>query len=770
MVEDINTKSCITGPIKFDFYTKDIKRAALGFWCVMMERKLFDEIGLLDEIFSPGMGEDGDFCIKAEMAGHDIVQVPLNENDSHMFGDKTGVEKAWSTFPIMHRGSATFGHGDYKDLIARNKKILDDRYGSPNTIGNNMNDIKYSIVIPTFQHCDDLLKPCIESIIEHTDLDNVEIIVVANGCTDNTAKYVDELKEREIPVKLVWSDEALGYTKATNEGIKIAKGEYVVLLNNDTLMLPQSRNLWLQLLEEPFSKKEMGLTGPLQLYDNYANAPVLIFFCVMIKRELFDKIGLLDESFSPGGGEDIDFTIRARAAGYDAQVITETTFNGGTNVGNFPIWHKDNKTFGEIPEYTNWIVKRNGHLNCKRYNKNIKLNLGSGGVDYPGYLSVDLYDKRAHIIMDIEKNMDFEDNSVTEILASHIFEHFSPYKIESILKEWFRILKPGGKLIMEMPNIEELCRNFITADYQKRFGILNAIYGSVNTTDVGERSDITSPHLFGWWPEAIWQYLRLTGFDDIVFGPEQIPHPESNFRTEAIKPNVKPTTPKIDHERLKSQEPAIYSEIFEVNTYQLKEDDVRGKTVIDAGANLGYFSLKCIEMGAKFVVAVEAQPTIYKLGLLPNISEYNILPSMLALTDKDGETVHIENQHVGSHIGGTSGESVMTVKLETLINSPHLKDAHDMVLKLDIEGSEYDVLLNSSNECLRRFKTIFLEVHGDSNPNPQYKGSDIIHKRLSSAGFVMVHAIQQFGGWAKDDQYYTQEWMDIFVEKWVRNT
>lgn len=395
-------------------------------------------------------------------------------------------------------------------------------------------NIKYTIVIPTYNHCDDLLIPCIESIRKYTDTRNIEIIVVANGCTDGTRDYVKSLGDL---AKLIWVDEAIGYTKATNLGIKEAKGEFVVLLNNDTELLPQNQNTWLTMMEEPFSDPKMGLTGPLQLYDNYAGSDVLIFFCVMIRRSLFDEIGILDEIFTPGGGEDIDFTVRANLAGYKSKVVTPTTYSveAGTNSGGVPIWHKNNRTFGEIPEYGRYIVKRNGLINCKRYNKNIKLNLGAGGIEYPGYLSVDLYDPRAHIQMDITK-LDFEDGTVEEILASHVFEHLNPYKSIDILKDWLRVLKPGGKLIMEMPDIEQLCKRFVTASTGERYGILNAIYGSVNTTDSGDPSEITSPHLFGWWPQSMYDHLWNSGYTDIVFMSEQIPHPESNFRVEARKP------------------------------------------------------------------------------------------------------------------------------------------------------------------------------------------------------------------------------------------
>jgi GT2 family glycosyltransferase len=152
---------------------------------------------------------------------------------------------------------------------------------------------------------------------------NVEIIVVANGCNDNTREYVSSLGNT---TKLIWSEEAIGYTRATNLGINTAQGEYIVLLNNDTELLTQYKNCWLDMLVAPFQDSTVGLTGPLQLYDNYAASDVLIFFCVMISRKLFDAIGTLDEIFSPGGGEDIDFTVRANLAGYKSQVIAPTTF------------------------------------------------------------------------------------------------------------------------------------------------------------------------------------------------------------------------------------------------------------------------------------------------------------------------------------------------------------------------------------------------------------------------------------------------------------
>lgn len=227
--------------------------------------------------------------------------------------------------------------------------------------------MKYSIVIPTFNHCDDLLKPCIESLKRYTDLDDIEIVVVANGCTDNTRQYVESLTEN---VKLLWYPEAIGYTLATNAGIKVAQGEYVLLLNNDIEILECERNSWLKRLTQPFiDNPKMALTGTLKLFDHDIKHDFIVFCCALIKHDVFYKIGLPDEIFSPGYGEDIDFSMRVLAAGLEWKCVDETKPINGMHIGNFPIWHKGTKTFGEVPSYGTVTVPKNRQLLIERYNK-----------------------------------------------------------------------------------------------------------------------------------------------------------------------------------------------------------------------------------------------------------------------------------------------------------------------------------------------------------------------------------------------------------------
>ena len=107
----------------------------------------------------------------------------------------------------------------------------------------------------------------------------------------------------------------------------------------------------------------------------------------------------------------------------------------------------------------------------------MKLNLGCGGLAVPGFIGVDLYDDRAEVKMDI-KALTYEDNSVDEIFSSHVIEHFDFWEAIKVLKEWHRVLKPGGILDIETPDMLGSCKRFINSD---EVGRLN-LYGHFFST------------------------------------------------------------------------------------------------------------------------------------------------------------------------------------------------------------------------------------------------------------------------------------------------
>lgn len=223
--------------------------------------------------------------------------------------------------------------------------------------------MKYSIVIPTYNHCEDLLVPCVNSILTHSRMTDVELIISANGCTDSTQEYLTQLQHQfgEIGMqdhfKYVWHDSALGYSKACNQGIQASTTDLIVLLNNDTILLPQSHNFWLDALATPFTQSDQtGISCVVKSWSDPAAHDFAIFFCVMIHRKVFDRIGLLNEAYGKGGGEDTEFSIECERAGFKVTECLPKTWShtAHTFTGQFPIYHKGEGTVHDVNLVPDW--------------------------------------------------------------------------------------------------------------------------------------------------------------------------------------------------------------------------------------------------------------------------------------------------------------------------------------------------------------------------------------------------------------------------------
>jgi len=95
----------------------------------------------------------------------------------------------------------------------------------------------------------------------------------------------------------------------------------------------------------------------------------------------------------------------------------------------------------------------------------LRLNLGCGDKILPGYVNVDVVESRAgqrpDVVCDLHDLAPFADASAEEVLAVHVVEHFWRWEVDSILREWVRVLKPGAKLVLECPNLASACATFL---------------------------------------------------------------------------------------------------------------------------------------------------------------------------------------------------------------------------------------------------------------------------------------------------------------------
>lgn len=155
----------------------------------------------------------------------------------------------------------------------------------------------------------------------------------------------------------------------------------------------------------------------------------------------------------------------------------------------------------------------------------LRLNLGCGDKILPGYVNVDVVESRAgmkpDVVCDLHDLVPFDDATVDEILCVHVIEHFWRWEVRDVLKEWMRVLKPGGRMILECPNLLTACRTFLEdparysredAEGQKTMWVF---YGDP------QWKDPLMIHRWGYTPESLAELLREVGLNDVRQEPAQ---------------------------------------------------------------------------------------------------------------------------------------------------------------------------------------------------------------------------------------------------------
>jgi SAM-dependent methyltransferase len=135
-----------------------------------------------------------------------------------------------------------------------------------------------------------------------------------------------------------------------------------------------------------------------------------------------------------------------------------------------------------------------------------KLNIGAGDDRRDGYWSVDLRPDVADVVADITR-LPFADDSVAELFASDLLEHFPATKTQGLLAEWRRVLAPGGKLTLRVPNLLALARLLIEHPHT-RPDVIRNIYGGHRFGPDGA----WDTHHTGWTPDLLHEELTRAGF------------------------------------------------------------------------------------------------------------------------------------------------------------------------------------------------------------------------------------------------------------------
>ena len=171
----------------------------------------------------------------------------------------------------------------------------------------------------------------------------------------------------------------------------------------------------------------------------------------------------------------------------------------------------------------------------------VRLNLGCGDKILPGYVNVDVVESRAgkrpDVLCDLHRLEPFADDSADEILAVHVVEHFWRWEVLDILKEWVRVLKPGGRLVLECPNLISACEAFLRDPEVAASGgkegqrSMWVFYGDP------QWQDPYMVHRWGYTPKSLVQLMGEAGLVDARQEPAQFKLREPrDMRVVGVKP------------------------------------------------------------------------------------------------------------------------------------------------------------------------------------------------------------------------------------------
>lgn len=191
---------------------------------------------------------------------------------------------------------------------------------------------------------------CLESLKKHTP-ERYELILVDNGSASATASWLAQYAQKHEEVTLIRNESNRGFAAGNNQGFAIARGDTILLLNNDTIVTPgwlsrmvkalrdhpstgivgprSNRVAGAQLVPEPGYRNTSELPAFAQdwaiKHDGQCReTPRVIGFCLLLRRSVLESIGALDEQYGSGNFEDDDFCIRAGIAGYKALIVDDS--------------------------------------------------------------------------------------------------------------------------------------------------------------------------------------------------------------------------------------------------------------------------------------------------------------------------------------------------------------------------------------------------------------------------------------------------------------
>lgn len=355
--------------------------------------------------------------------------------------------------------------------------------------------MKTSIIILTYNQLE-YTRQCIESIRTYTAAGGYELIIVDAGSTDGT---IDWLKQQE-ELQVLYNEDKVGFIQGYNQGMRQAAGDQILLLRNDAVV---TANWLVNLLECLYSSAAVGAVGPMtnqggngqaaaanyqnltemQVFAQFYNQVIdrnweerlkLLDFCLLIKKEVVDKVGYFDETLSPLGFEDDDYSFRIRLAGYKL-LLSKNTFIH--TAGSIPfVAAAENRAkfmakWGFDPTYSSLIRHDIINLMDKPHDQPIKvLDIGcacggtllqikniypqadTSGIEFNEQAAASASLFADVIAADVEQTrLPYPQEHFDYIILADVLEHLKdPWQALANLRPY---LKADGQILASIPNV-----------------------------------------------------------------------------------------------------------------------------------------------------------------------------------------------------------------------------------------------------------------------------------------------------------------------------
>ena len=309
-----------------------------------VRKSIVDTVGGLNEKFDGA--QDYDFVLRLTENTKKIYHCPRILYHWRCSNQSTAASQGNKMYAI-HAGKAAL-NAHYKRIgwnARAQEGAVDGWYQTKFTL---KEEPLVSILIPNKDHTDDL-DVCLNSFFERADYQNYEFIIIENNSVlPETFAYYEKIEKEHDNVKVVYWEAGFNYSAINNFGFKFAKGDYIMLLNNDVeLITPDIFQSMLGFCMRP----EVGIVGAKLLYNDHTvqHAGVLVgaggladhvfkgiheddpgymgraissqdvsavtAACLLVKRSVYEEVGGLEEEFQVAFN-DVDFCLKVRKAGY----------------------------------------------------------------------------------------------------------------------------------------------------------------------------------------------------------------------------------------------------------------------------------------------------------------------------------------------------------------------------------------------------------------------------------------------------------------------